>query len=155
MLYILQDLNDSSKLKVERRSSSRGTIAPVPGSISIEDYPYLKVEDGLSEFGLNIKIVSIDEDLKSAGELATTARTRDNKLHILRMLRVEKLLELDNMVRDLVLGDRSDTSEVQVYRQELKDVTNNYKYVSNKNKGKSTLDSFEDDMSDFIWPTKP
>jgi hypothetical protein len=72
----------------------------------------------------------------------------------MRKQRQPKLAECDNMVNDLVTGDRTDTSAIQTYRNDLKNITNSYK-DTDPNVGTSALDSFADDLNDFTWPTKP
>jgi len=82
-------------------------------------------------------------------------KTRNMKLAILRELRRQKLLEVDVMVNDLAVGDRTDTTQVREYRQALKDITEDYKYANDDYRGKAALDDFAEDMSDFDWPEKP
>jgi hypothetical protein len=79
---------------------------------------------------------------------------RNAKLALMRKQRTPKLAECDNMVNDLVTGDRTDTAAVQTYRNDLKNITNTYK-DTDPNVGTSALDSFADDLNDFTWPTKP
>ena len=80
---------------------------------------------------------------------------RDAKLALMRSQRAEKMVEVDHMVNDLVVGDRADTAAVQTYRNELKDLTDAFKDDQDDNKGKDTLDSLAEDLSDLTWPTKP
>ncbi len=81
--------------------------------------------------------------------------SRDEKLNIVRILREEKFKELDLMVTDLVLKVRIDVVAIKTYQDQLKDITDTYKDPQDINKGMSTLDSIDKDMSNFVWPTVP
>lgn len=136
-------------------SNSEGIVSL---SVNPEDYPYLRSREVVLEGSFpeqTIKEIYVDEDAKAAGEIVKLAQQRNSKLALLRSIRDQKLLECDNIVRDLALGLRSDQVPIREYRQALKDITDDYKYVSDSNKGKATLDAFADDLSDFTWPTKP
>lgn len=96
--------------------------------------------------------ITVDEDLTVTED---SQALRNNKLTVLRSLRNEKMKEVDIMVNDLAVGDRTDTTAVRNYRTALKDITSDHKYANDDNRGKASLDAFAEDMSDFTWPTKP
>lgn len=101
--------------------------------------PYVKAQD-------NAGTTEIVEDIQPR---------RDAKLALMRSMRDPKLAEVDLMCNDLIVGDRSDTAAVQLYRQQLKDITTAYKDSEDDTKGTAALDALEDDLSDLAWPSKP
>lgn len=105
--------------------------------------------------GAESDCVTVQEDSGVLSIVIDSQKSRNNKLQELRSQRDAKMKAVDIMVNDLAVGDRVDTSAVRDYRTALKDVTSEYKYVSDENKGKASLDAFADDLSDFSWPTKP
>jgi len=78
---------------------------------------------------------------------------RERQLALMRQMREPKLVVADHMVNDLVTGDRTDTADVQAYRNSLKDITNTFK--DEQGAAKDTIDSLEADLSNLTWPTKP
>lgn len=89
--------------------------------------------------------ITLDEnsDLKQA--------KRDRTLSQLRDLRNLKLDEVDVMINELVLGERSDTAAVSTYRDALKAITDSYKKIDGH--AKAAIDSL--DLEAVAWPTKP
>lgn len=86
-------------------------------------------------------------------------QSRNSKLSMLRMLRDKKIEEADSERKKhedsdpAAIGTAQDWSD---YRIALRNITDDYKYVADHNKGKATLDSYSEDMSDFdAWPVKP
>ena len=135
----------------------KNSIGVVPASIQPEDFPYVRYREIPSEESeeIMIKEIYLDEDAKSAGQAENLTELRNSKLRTLRGMKNQKLQECDNIVRDLALGLRSDQIPIREYRQALKDLTDDYKYANDNNRGKATLDQYADDMSDFVWPVKP
>jgi hypothetical protein len=92
---------------------------------------------------------------EDAGKVAAKVQSgRDSKLAKMRADRMPKMVEADVMVNDLVTGDRVDTAAVQLYRNQLKDITDTFK-DTDPMVGTDALDSLEEDLSDLMWPTKP
>jgi hypothetical protein len=117
----------------------RGVMVPESGTPGEEDY----VEAHMS----------VEEDPAKVEE--KLQRDRDMKLAMMRQMRDEKMLEVDVMVNELTLGDRTDTAAVQLYRSQLKGITDNYKDEQDDMKGTDALDALEADLSDLMWPTAP
>ena len=92
----------------------------------------------------------VEDTVKTAAKLQAQ---REAKLSLMRKMRDEKLLDVDVMVNELALGERSDTSAIATYRTALKNITNDYKDVNGA--ADSTCDSLEADLSDLTWPTAP
>lgn len=80
-------------------------------------------------------------------------KDREAKLALMRMMREPKLKEADLMINDLVVGDRDDHAAVQLYRNQLKGITDSYK--DEQGAATDALDSLESDLSDLAWPAKP
>lgn len=135
----------------------KNSIGVVPVSINPEDFPYVRYREVPSPESeeILIKEIYLDEDAKTLGLNEAKQEERSRKLMILRGIRDQKLLECDNIVRDLALGLRSDQIQIRDYRETLKNITDDYKYANDNDRGKSSLDAFADDLSDFVWPTKP
>lgn len=102
--------------------------------------PYIKAQDD-GEGGIEI--------------IANVQPGRDAKLALMREMREPKLKEVDLMINDLVMGDREDTEAVQLYRNQLKNITDNYKDEEDSSQGTDALDNLELDLSDLNWPSKP
>jgi len=216
--YILQDLNDPNKLKVESRSSSAGTICEAPkdsngnyitdittivindiqptmtqpvqsldangnpifetlqrqtydldgnlildanGDPVLENYqsPVYDLDANGNvvtqevPFGDTYKEASVDPALKAARDAELTQASKNAKLEKIRVVRKPLLEEVDLMVNDLALGDRTDTAAVKAYRDELKALTDPYKDANGD--AIALIDSLNDDMSDLVLPTKP
>lgn len=119
----------------------------------IEDQEIVHIYDGSpnqSEWGWPWNDASQYEH----AELSTQDK-RSEKLRLMRSIRDEKLAEVDIMINDLALGDRTDTAAVQTYRAALKDVTDGYKDSEDDMQGTGSLDAIADDLSNFTWPVKP
>jgi hypothetical protein len=155
-IYLIEK-NEKTYVAKVKGFVPKDAVGRVENSVDPEDYPYLRSREVPNpDFPEEIiREMYVDEDAKAAGVLAQTQNRRNSKLAQLRILRDQKLLDCDNIVRDLALGLRSDQILIREYRQALKDITEDYKYVNDVNKGKASLDAFEDDMSDFVWPAKP
>ena len=76
--YLMYDLNDNTKLKVERRSSGAGSIGVVPSDIPEEDWPYLFAVKGTDEFNEPVWNISVDATAKAAA-LVVTSKANDIK----------------------------------------------------------------------------
>jgi len=105
--------------------------------------------------GASYKQAVVDSTLNNDRNDVLDQEKRDRKLADMRATRNEKLLEVDLMVNDLVLEDRTDTAAVQTYRSQLRNITNTYKDSQDKSKGTAALDTLAVDLSDLTWPTKP
>ena len=195
--YVLNDLNDPTKLKIEFRSNSQGTICEAPKQngqwvtdidvidvvevaetmpqprqsvdgngdpiVDAEGNPvyetdvngdiiYDDVPTGMTHFEAQI---SSTKQAQKDSELLQSKRNA--KLERIRQIREPLLKEVDIMINELTLGDRTDTAAVKTYRNELKALTDAYKDVTDST-GKTalnTIDNLADDLSDLVLPTKP
>lgn len=109
------------------------------------DHECVKAE--LDEDGV-VQLVE-DQDMVAA----KVQRGRDNKLAKMKEMRKPKLAEVDIMVNELALGDRSDAGAIQLYRNQLRDITDSFK--DNEGAATAAIDSLEEDLSDLVWPGKP
>lgn len=100
------------------------------------------------------KAVLSGEDYILEDDAAEITKKRDRKLNKLRIIRSQKLIELDNMYRDLQDGTRVDSAAVHQYRQDLKDITNDYKNHSTDGAHATAIDALDVDAAG-TWPTKP
>jgi len=216
--YILQDLNDPTKLKIEYRSNPVGTLCEAPTDTNgeyITDISILVINDikptisqpvqsidvnGNLVFetlqrqvydlagnavldangnpvlenyqspvydldangnvimqdvpsGTNYKQASVDPALKAAKDAELIQASKDAKLEKIREVRKPLLEEVDLMINDLALGDRTDTAAVKAYRDQLKALTDPYKDANGD--AIALIDSLNDDVSDLVLPIKP
>ena len=123
-LYAVQDLNDSSKIILERRSSPEGTIAPAPEG---EDPAWLVVQDVLDPVSNQVigKKVVIDQELKLSIQTSKNIKDLEHKWEQLRAFRDKKLSLCDwTQMPDVHLSANT-IQEWRTYRQQLRDITNN------------------------------
>ena len=175
--YVVKSLSDPSAYQIERRTHPPlEHFGPPPmdnNGIFYTDASIFEVKDIWLDNSDPNNVVEKDAAIDDPGvekiykktfisALLQTARNieiiqegRDVKLAKLRDLRKEKLGQVDLLINDLVVGDRSDTSVIQTYRTNLRNITNSYK-DTDPMVGTSGLDAFAEDMSDFSgWPTEP
>ena len=70
MLYIMDDTNNSGKFKIEGRSSSIGTLAPLPNNISPSEAEFLvKIETVINgETVISFEVDQAAKDIKNDGK---------------------------------------------------------------------------------------
>jgi hypothetical protein len=91
---------------------------------------------------------------EDAGKAAAKLQaSREAKLQLIRDMREPKLQEVDVMVNELSLGERSDGSAIALYRTQLMSITDSYK--DENGDATAALDALEADLSDLVWPMKP
>lgn len=116
------------------------------------------VEESTDEEG---NITPAHYELQEDADLvaAKTQKVRDQKLAQMRKLREPMLKKADaniQMHQDSDPNAVATEADWRTYRTELRNVTADYKYASDDDKGKAALDAYAEDMSDFDgWPTKP
>lgn len=104
-----------------------------------------------------LDVAGLDENLaviEDAGLVASKLQAeREAKLSLMRSKRDEKLKEVDIMINELALAERSDSAAIAAYRTALKAITDDYK--DGNGDADSTCDALEADLSDLTWPTAP
>lgn len=137
--YVLHDLNNSGKLKIEQRSSSAGVICEAPKDENgnyIEDIDIVSIIDEVSEFGEIKKVAIVDQIKKADKDQLLAQKQNQNKLDAMRAERDKRLAATDYMMMpDYPMADKS---AIELYRQELRDLPENIIDINNIN-----------------WPIKP
>lgn len=128
--YLLQDLNDPSKYKVEARSSSVGTICKVdPGT----DPDIVDVIDELDEQGnpTGKKTTQINATKQTNKQAAEATASTDRAWKNLRDKRDQMLKNSDYSQLEDSPYDAAKKAEYVTYRQELRDLPANTPDPSN------------------------
>lgn len=135
--YVLPDLNDPTKLKVEYRSSARGTIgiAPVdPLTGEFEDAEWLQVENIENEQGQFIDTITVNQLLKDEIKLARQAKkvTDDEE-------KVSSDASQDQLFDFLLNFDENDINNIEDIRSAIGQIKNYFlfKYKSEVKKRKN------------------
>lgn len=143
-LYLLPDLNDPSKMKLERRSQAPKNGYPAPEG---EDAEWLKVVDITDEMGNEYKEVQVDEDKKLQVTLTRDSQAVDSAWQTLRHKRDkiinETVWRFERHQQELALGNITTLTTYEynqwlVYWQALRDLPD------------STVDP-----SNPVWPEQP
>jgi hypothetical protein len=150
---------DSAKHWSHLMVSPNAVHLPVPEGADPECVELVWVEEVTDqETG---EVTPAHYELQEDADLVTAKKQkiRNQKLEKLRDFRKPKLNKADDQIKkheDSDLNAVATKAEWQAYRIYLRNMTDNYKYVSDNSKGKATLDSYAEDMSDFSdWPVEP
>lgn len=95
-----------------------------------------------------ISVEKNDDHVKEKKE-----KKRDDKLNLLREFRQEKFAELQVLINELALAERSDAAAVKTWRQSILDVTAAYKDHKTNPAAAADLDNL--DPASFTWPVGP
>lgn len=137
--YQVGDINDVFDVNYHPGQLLSGVLKEVPVA---DDFDHTVKKGIVAEDG---SISFVDDEDKIQNK-------RNQKLATLRMLRDQKLKEVDLMVNDVSLNDSEYTAaQVKAYRQALKDFTVPYKYANDANKAKIAIDGL--DLLNISWPT--
>lgn len=135
--YVASEKDDTSNNRSWLHAEPICMHLEMPAELDIE---CIKCEDG----------EIVEDEAKSAAKLQSQ---REAKLSLMRSQRDAKLSDVDIMVNELALGERSDTAAIAAYRTALKEITDDYKEVGGE--ASAACDDLEADLSDLVWPEAP
>lgn len=146
--FLIYD-NNSEQVVARIQAESAQAICNPYSSIQYQRIE-VPVEIALDVAGLDENLAVIED----AGLVASKLQAeREAKLSLMRSMRDEKLKEVDIMINELALAERSDSAAIAAYRTALKEITDDYK--DGNGDADSTCDALEADLSDLTWPTAP
>lgn len=112
---------------------------------------HLEMPEGLDPECIKCENDEIVEDAEKVADKLQAQR--EAKLSLMRSQRDVKLKEVDIMINELALAERSDSAAIAAYRTALKAITDDYKEQDGS--ASADCDALEADLSDLVWPTAP
>ena len=119
-LYVLQDLNDPTKYKIEARSSSAGTICEAPNGAVCSDAPYISISDvlidGIMKKVATVDVISRDADIQNEANVKALIQYKEDRRKAYPPIGDQ----LDALYKKLALDDSTDWDAIAAQIAQVK-----------------------------------